>query len=239
MSSNEAPVLAVDGPGGSGKGTVSRRVAERLGWHLLDSGALYRLVALAASREDVGEADEEGLARIARDLDVRFESDDRGEERVLLGGEDVSDAIRSEDCGNAASRVAAVGAVREALKQRQRDFRRPPGLVADGRDMGSVIFPDAEAKVFLTASARERARRRHKQLLGKGIDANLERLYSEIVERDRRDSEREIAPLKPAPDARIIDTTGTDVPGVVEAVLSFLEERLARKPACDGQREDD
>lgn len=230
MNADRAPVLAVDGPGGSGKGTVCRVVAERLGWHLLDSGALYRLVALAACRRGVADDDSEGLAAIARGLDARFEAGVEGGERVLLAGRDVSRQIRGEDCGNAASRVAAVPAVREALKARQRDFRRPPGLVADGRDMGSIIFPDAEAKVFLTASARERARRRHKQLLGKGIDANLERLYSEIAERDRRDTERAVAPLKPAADARVIDTTEMDIPEVVEAVTAFLQERLGEVP---------
>jgi cytidylate kinase len=221
-----APVLAIDGPGGSGKGTVCRAVADRLGWHLLDSGALYRVVAIAADRQGIALDDHEALAALAAGLDVSFEpaSDDT---RVLLGGEDVTRELRAETTGNRASIVAAVPAVRGALVDRQRAFRRAPGLVADGRDMGSVIFPDAQAKVFLTASARERARRRHKQLLEKGIDANLERLYTEIAERDRRDSERAVAPLRPAEDACYLDTTGMSIPEVVEAVVEFLEGRLA------------
>jgi cytidylate kinase len=230
VTGGAAPVLAVDGPGGSGKGTVCRAVADRLGWHLLDSGALYRLVAIAAERRGIAVDDHEALAAVAGGLDVVFEpvSDDT---RVRLAGEDVTGELRAETTGNKASIVAAVPAVRAALVDRQRAFRQPPGLVADGRDMGSVIFPDAEAKVFLTASARERARRRHKQLLGKGIDANLERLYTEIAERDRRDSERVVAPLRPAEDAYYLDTTGMSIPEVVDAVVDFLEGRLASAEA--------
>jgi cytidylate kinase len=230
VTGGAAPVLAVDGPGGSGKGTVCRAVADRLGWHLLDSGALYRLVAIAAERRGIALDDHEALAAVAGGLDVAFEpaSDDT---RALLAGEDVTGELRAETTGNKASIVAAVPAVRAALVDRQRAFRQPPGLVADGRDMGSVIFPDAEAKVFLTASARERARRRHKQLLEKGIDANLERLYTEIAERDRRDSERVVAPLRPAEDAYHLDTTGMSIPEVVDAVVDFLEGRLASAEA--------
>lgn len=222
----EAPVLAVDGPGGAGKGTVCRGVAGAMGWHLLDSGALYRAVAVYADTRGVAADDRGALAALAADLPVEFVPDD-DDTRVLLDGVDVTPRLRLETTGDLASRVAAIPEVREALKQRQRDFRRPPGLVADGRDMGTVIFPDAEAKVFLTASARERARRRHKQLLGKGFDANIDRLYDEIVERDRRDEERTVAPLKPAPDARVIDTTAMSIAEVIGEVLSFLRSALS------------
>lgn len=216
-----APVLAIDGPGGAGKGTVSRLLAERLGWHLLDSGALYRLVALDAIQRGVALDSGPALAELAFRLDARFLGGG-GNTRVLLNGLDVSDAIRSEAAGEGASRVAALPGVRRALVERQRAFRRPPGLVADGRDMGAVIFPDAGLKVFLTASIEERARRRHKQLKDKGIDVSLSALSRDMVERDRRDSERSIAPLKPSDDARILDTTGMDIPQVVDAVLRWV-----------------
>lgn len=219
-----APVLAIDGPGGAGKGTISRLVARQLGWHLLDSGALYRLVALDAIQRGVALDAESVVAELAARLDVRFQS--AGDAiRVLLNGEDVTDAIRSEVAGDGASRVAALPGVRHALVQRQRDFRRPPGLVADGRDMGAVIFPDAGLKVFLTASVEERARRRHKQLKDKGIDVSLSALSRDMVERDRRDSERSIAPLKPSDEARILDTTGIAIPDVVAVVLRWVAER--------------
>lgn len=215
-----APVLAVDGPGGAGKGTLCRRVAEQLGWQLLDSGALYRLVAVAAADAGTALDDEPGLAALARDLPVRFAG-----ERVLLGGRDVSAEIRSEACGERASRVAALPAVRTALVGLQRSFRRPPGLVADGRDMGTVIFPDAELKVFLTASAEERAMRRYKQLKEKGFDVNLRDLSAEVAARDRRDAERAVAPLRPAPDAVVLDSTELSIDQVVEAVLDELQRR--------------
>lgn len=218
------PVLAIDGPGGAGKGTVSRLVADRLGWHLLDSGALYRLVALDALEKGTGLDSDEDVARLASRLDARFLSHGGGV-RVLLSGRDVTDAIRSESAGDGASRVAAFPAVRRALVERQRAFRRPPGLVADGRDMGAVIFPDAGLKVFLTASVEERARRRHKQLKDKGIDVSLSALSRDMTERDRRDSERSVAPLKPCDDARILDTTGMDIPRVVDVVLGWAAER--------------
>ena len=224
------PVLAIDGPGGAGKGTVSRLVARHLGWHLLDSGALYRLVALEASRRGVDLEAEEALARLATRLDAEFES--TGDYvRVLLNGVDVTDAIRSEAAGDGASQVASVAGVRRALVQRQRDFRREPGLVADGRDMGVAIFPDADLKVFLTASVEERVRRRHKQLKDKGIDVSLSDLSRDMVERDRRDSERSISPLKPSDDARILDTTGMEIPEVVATVLRWTAERSVTKQA--------
>lgn len=221
MTGAEVPVLALDGPGGSGKGTVARAVAGRLGWHLLDSGALYRLVGVAAMRDGIALDDEAALARLARGLDIRFDPFSGSEGRVLLAGCDVGEAIRSEAAGQAASRVATLPAVREALLDRQRAFRRVPGLVADGRDMGSVVFPDAGLKVFLTASVEERARRRHKQLKQKGIDVSLPALLKDMAERDRRDAERAVAPLRACPDARTLDSTDMGIEEVVASVLAW------------------
>lgn len=218
------PVITIDGPGGAGKGTVSRLLAHRLGWHLLDSGAMYRVSALAAVKQGVDFDDDTALAGVARALDVRFEAGDGGV-RVWLAGEDVSQEIRSEACGELASRAAAVATVRAALLARQRAFCRAPGLVADGRDMGTVVFPAAELKIFLTASAEERARRRHKQLIDKGISVSLAQLFDDIVERDRRDSERKVAPLKPAEDAIEIDTTGLSIDEVVNQVCDLWNQR--------------
>jgi len=224
MSTHTVPVVTIDGPSGSGKGTIARRVAEKLGWRLLDSGALYRLVALAAARRRVDLGDEAGLARVAGDLNVWFASAADGSERIELDGEDVTRQIRSEEVGANASLVAALSAVREALLVRQRAFQKPPGLVADGRDMGTVVFPNATLKVFLTASAEERARRRHKQLKDKGIDVSLAALSRDIEDRDRRDSERRVAPLRPADDARRLDSSGLSIEAVAQTVLDWLAE---------------
>jgi cytidylate kinase len=219
-----APVIAIDGPSGSGKGTVCRILAERLGWHLLDSGSLYRLAALAGAARGLDPADEPGHAALAAGLDVRFEVDEAGGERVLLAGRDVTRELRAETTGNMASVVAAMPAVRAALLARQRAFAAPPGLVADGRDMGTVVFPSAGLKVFLTASAGERARRRYNQLKEKGLAANLAGLSQEILERDRRDSARSVAPLRQAPDAVVIDSTGITVADVVNRILDLASQ---------------
>src|SRR5512134_120869 len=216
MTRPAVPVIAIDGPAASGKGTVARRVAERLGFRFLDSGALYRLAGLAALRSGTDLGDQEAVAALARGLDIRF----RGEE-VFLGGDPVTEAIRTEECGNAASRVAGYPAVRGALLERQRAFRQPPGLVADGRDMASVVFPDAVLKVFLTASAEERAQRRYKQLMEKGIRATMPALLQDIRERDARDSARGAAPLQQVSDARLLDTTSLSISQVVDRVLAM------------------
>ena len=220
--SQNIPVLTIDGPSGSGKGTIARRVAEQLGWHLLDSGALYRLVALDAGNKGVDLADEASLAALAAELDVEFLVGDAGEEQIVLAGVDVTAAVRSEEAGIGASSVAVVSAVREALLERQRAFRQLPGLVADGRDMGTQVFPDAALKVFLTASAEERAERRYKQLKDKGIDVSLAAVFRDIVDRDRRDSERSVAPLRPAEDARILDSSGKSIEEVTQTVLDWV-----------------
>lgn len=209
------PVIAIDGPSASGKGTVARLVARHLGFHFLDSGALYRLVALSALDAGVDLDDELGVCDIALNLNVKFKDD-----LIELEGWDVSLAIRAERVGEAASRVAALPAVRAALLERQRGHRRPPGLVSDGRDMGSIVFPDAALKVFLTATPEERALRRYKQLMDKGLSANMAVLLKDIRERDARDSARSVAPLKKAPDAVQIDTTGMTVDAVVAEVLA-------------------
>jgi cytidylate kinase len=215
------PVIAVDGPGGSGKGTITTRLAEYLGWHFLDSGALYRLTALAVMKKQVPLDDEVALGEVAANLDIRFETHG-GAVKALLEGLDVTDRLRAEDTGLVASRIAAIPAVRAALSERQRRFRQPPGLVADGRDMGTVIFPDAQLKIFLTASAEIRAQRRYKQLKDKGESVNLTRLFREIKARDLRDQSRSIAPLRPAEDAVIIDSTGMSIDEVFERVVSLI-----------------
>ena len=225
------PVIAIDGPVGSGKGTVAHRVAAALGFPVLDSGALYRVLALVARTRGDSFDDPATLARLAGGLDVAFAPGDAANPvRTLLAGVDVTGGIRTEQCGNDASRVSAWPEVRDALLARQRGFRRPPGLVADGRDMGSVVFPDAPVKVFLTAAPRVRAERRHKQLMAKGIDVSVTRLFRELAERDRRDRERAVAPLKPAEDAVVVDTTGLGVDAAVARVLEIARSRMTAAP---------
>jgi len=219
------PVLTIDGPSGSGKGTISRLVAHQLGWHYLDSGALYRAVAVAAGWADMDLDDHGALVRCTFDTEIGFRDDAQGELRVLVNGVDATDELRTETAGAAASAIAAIPEVRSALKERQRAFRQPPGLVADGRDMGTVIFPDAVVKVFLTASPEERAERRYKQLKGKGVSVTLAGLLREILARDARDAQREVAPLRPAEDAVRIDTTGLGIEAVVERVLALMPGR--------------
>ena len=224
MTAN-VPVIAIDGPSASGKGTVSREVARSLAFHFLDSGALYRLVGLAALDAGLDLGDAETIAEVARTLNVVFEADS-----IRLEGTDVTRAIREERVSDAASRVAALHAVREALLERQRAFREPPGLVADGRDMGSVVFPDATLKIFLTADAAERAQRRHKQLMEKGLSASMDALLQEIRDRDARDSGRAAAPLLRCADAVELDTTGLSVDAVVRQVLALYGNRAPMAP---------
>ena len=221
------PVLTIDGPSGSGKGTISRLVAARLGWHYLDSGALYRAVGLAAAWEQVDLSDEAAVAACAARAEIRFQAQaDGGEPHVIVNGKDATHQLRMETAGAAASAIAALPAVRAALVELQHGFRRAPGLVADGRDMGTVIFPDAGTKVFLTASAAERAERRYKQLKDKGVSVTLDGLLGEILARDARDASRAVAPLRPADDAVSIDTTGQGIAAVVEQVLALLPASL-------------
>lgn len=210
------PVITIDGPSASGKGTIAQLVAKGLGFHYLDSGALYRLVALKSSQEGVNISDEDALAEIASTLDVSFENND-----VFLENKQVTDAIRTEQCGVLASKLASYQGVRDSLVARQRAFRKLPGLVTDGRDMGSVIFPDAVLKIYLTASAEVRAQRRYKQLIEKGINANINSLQEEIRERDERDSHREIAPLQKRLDARLLDTTSLSIFQAQNSVLEW------------------
>ena len=220
-------VITIDGPTASGKGTITRLLAQRLGWHILDSGALYRLVALAARKHSIAFDDAESLQTLAAHLDVEFVVDeDSGEIVTLLEGEDVTRDLRTETCGNDASRVASVPAVREALLARQRAFRKAPGLVADGRDMGTVVFPDAVLKIFLTASAEERARRRYNQLKDKGLDVSMRGLLDEIAERDARDRERTTSPLVPAEDAVQLDTSELGIDEVVDRLWHLCQVRL-------------
>ena len=214
------PVITVDGPSASGKGTIARRVAQALGFHCLDSGALYRLVALRSLREKVPADKEQALAQLARDLPVRFAG-----EHIFLEDQDVTLDLASEACGSRASEVAKLPQVREALLERQRAFRRPPGLVADGRDMGSVVFPDAALKVFLTASAAVRAERRYKQLKQKGIRATVATLFRELEARDARDAARAVSPLVPAPDAVQVDSSDLTIDEVVSRILGWWRER--------------
>ena len=220
------PVITIDGPSGAGKGTVARIVAEQLGWHLLDSGAIYRVLAVATQHHHVSLDNEEPLIPMAAHLDVQFEISSQGESKVILEGENVTDTIRSEEIGSLASKVAAFPRVREALLRRQRAFSVAPGLVADGRDMGTIVFSKAPVKVFLTASAEERAERRFNQLKEKGFDVKIGRLLDDIRQRDDRDRNREVAPLIPAEGALIIDSTNLSIQEVVNKVLSFANGKL-------------
>ena len=224
MSIDNAPVIAIDGPSASGKGTVAQRVAEKLGFHYLDSGALYRLVALVAIRSGTDLNDEKTLSDIAARLDVVFEG-----EEIRLQNENVTSAIRMEACSNAASQIAAYPGVRTALLARQRKFRQTPGLVADGRDMGSVVFPEAVLKIFLTASAETRAQRRYKQLMEKGIDANISTLLQDIRDRDARDSNRAVAPLQLDADTNLLDTTSLNITEAVDSVLKQYADVCAKE----------
>jgi len=221
VSRSVVPVIAIDGPGGSGKGTISTRLAEHLGWNFLDSGALYRLTALSVLKNNVSHDDEAALGKLAESLNIRFEASSDGV-RAMLDDEDVSVALRREETGILASKISATPAVRAALVKRQRQFRQLPGLVADGRDMGTVIFPDANLKIFLTASAEIRAQRRYKQLKEKGESVNLSRLFREIKARDLRDQSRSIAPLRPAEDAVIIDSTDLSIEDVLEKIKAMV-----------------
>ena len=215
----KAPVVTIDGPGGAGKGTVAQAVAAQLGWHFLDSGAIYRLLALSAQRAGIDASQTHELVAMAHAMKIEFPAVGEQAGQTLLDGEEVSEAIRTERCGQFASELAAQAPVRQALLERQRQFRKAPGLVADGRDMGTVVFADAPVKFFLTASAEERARRRHNQLMQKGISANLGDLLKELEARDARDSERTVAPLVPAEDAMTVDTTDLSAEAVIKKVL--------------------
>lgn len=223
MAQSGFPILTIDGPSGSGKGTISRLVAQRLGWHYLDSGALYRAVGVAAGWDDTDFSDHAALMRLAFNTRIEFRTNGDTEPRVIVDGVDATDELRTETAGAAASAIAAIPEVRAALFEKQRSFLRAPGLVADGRDMGTVVFPEAAHKVFLTASAEERAQRRHKQLKDKGLEVTIDGLLREIQARDARDAQRAVAPLKPAPDAVLVDTTGVSIEAVVDRVLALIQ----------------
>ena len=224
MAADPPPVIAIDGPSASGKGTIAAAVARHLGFHFLDSGALYRIVGLVGRERGANLGDDGEISRITLNLKVKFDGD-----RVFVDGREVADLIRGEVAGAAASQVAALPGVRTALMTLQHSFRQPPGLVADGRDMGSVVFPDAQLKIYLTASAEERARRRHKQLIDKGSDASMATLLQDIRDRDFRDSNRAVAPLLKCTDAVEIDTTGTPVDVVVTQVLLLYQKSIKNR----------
>lgn len=220
------PVITIDGPSGAGKGTISTLLANRLGWHFLDSGAIYRVLAIASIHHQIDPTDEAGLLPLAAGLDVNFAPGDKGS-KVILEGEDVTDDIRSEEVGSVASQIASLPSVREALLRRQRAFKESPGLVADGRDMGTVVFPEADVKIFLTASANQRAHRRFNQLKEMGHDVSMSRLLTDIEARDDRDANRTIAPLIPAKDALVVDSTELNVEQVLEKITEFVRTKMA------------
>ncbi|WP_133469538.1 (d)CMP kinase [Paraglaciecola marina] len=222
------PVITIDGPSGAGKGTASTLLAKKLGWHFLDSGAIYRVLAVASIHHKIPSEDEAGLLPLASSLDVQFDATE-SVVKVMLEGEDVSDTIRTEEVGAVASQVASLPSIREALLRRQRAFKQSPGLVADGRDMGTVVFPEAEVKVFLTASAEERADRRYKQLKAKGHDVSILRLLADIRARDDRDINRSVAPLVPAEDALVLDSTELSVEQVIEKIELFAKQKLTNE----------
>lgn len=228
MTDNDTvPVITIDGPSGSGKGTISQMLAERLGWHLLDSGAVYRALAWLAGERGIDPDNTDALVALAADMEITFLPGEGGIPRVQINGEEASDHLRTEQTGNLASQIAPNPRVREALLQKQHDFRRPPGLVADGRDMGTTVFPTATLKIFLTASAEVRAKRRHKQLKEKGFDVNLADLLGEIRERDERDSGRKASPLKPAADAIRVDTSDMTIEQVIDQIDGLYQQRRA------------
>lgn len=235
MNNALPPVIAIDGPSGSGKGTVASRVAQALGWNMLDSGVLYRILAQLSQQRGTSGDDPAQLEALARGLHVDFKQTPAGTEQILLAGQDVTAAVRSEANGRRASELAVIPEVRRGLMAVQRDFRRAPGLVADGRDMGTTVFPDAGLKIFLTASVEERAQRRYNQLKQKGLNANLPALFRDLVARDERDRNRSVSPLKPAPDAVVLDTTGTAVEAVVGQVLDLAHRRYGK--AAAGRRQ--
>jgi cytidylate kinase len=223
-----APVIAVDGPSGSGKGVITHWLAKKLGFHILDSGAIYRLIGLAARKHGTDFGDEAALAELARALEVEFVPTEDPEEplRIVLEGEDVTLSLRTDEAGTDASRVAPIALVRDAIKDLQRSFAKPPGLVADGRDMGTVVFTDADVKIYLTATAEARAERRYNQLIDKGLSVSLHDLFLSIQARDERDMNREVAPLKPAEDAVIIDSTEMTIDEVFDRVMAVVTERI-------------
>lgn len=222
----KSPVVTIDGPGGAGKGTISKLLANKLGWHLLDSGAIYRVLAIAAIHHGIDATDEEALIPLATSLDVNFDYAESLETRVILEGEDVTHSIRNEEVGSMASKVASLPRIREALLRRQRAFNMEPGLVADGRDMGTVVFPEANAKIFLTASAEERASRRYNELREKGHDVSITALLADIQARDERDTNRSVAPLVPAADALVVDSTQLSIEEVLQKVAHWVETKL-------------
>ena len=224
--SADTPVIAIDGPSGTGKGTISQLVASHLGWHLLDSGALYRVIAVGAEQNDIKTNDINGLKKFAEGMQVAFSTEFEGS--ITLDNDEISHQVRLEETAEKASVVAAIPEIREVLLQRQRDFQLPPGLVADGRDMGTVVFPDSRLKIFLTASPEERAQRRYKQLINKGVSVNLRALLQDIASRDERDANRAVSPLRPAEDAVVIDTTSLTIEEVFKEVLGKVSERFPK-----------